>query len=190
MDRTSGNVGLGSAGRLRAAAVALCAVAALGAAACSSSATSQNAPAGSASPTTAASATSGGTVDTATTSLGRVLVDASGHTLYLLTADSATSSVCTGSCAGVWPPLTVTGSPTAGPGVDGSKLATITLAGGTKQVTYAGHPLYTYAGDAAAGDVGGQGIHSFGGTWEALTPSGAPVTAASSPTTTAASSGY
>ena len=188
MDRTLGNVG---SQRRRVAVPVLLVVAALGVAACSSSATPANTTAGGASPTTAASATSGGTVDTATTSLGKVIVSSAGRTLYLLTADSATSSSCSASCVSVWPPLTVSGAPTAGPGVESSKLGTITRADGTKQVTYAGHPLYTFAGDSTAGDVRGEAIHSFGGTWEALTPAGTPVTPPSSTTTTtAASSGY
>ena len=187
MDRTLGNVGRQ---RPRVAVPVLLVATALGLAACSSSATPANTTAGGATATTSATATSGGTVDTATTSLGTVLVSSAGRTLYLLTADTATSSACSGSCVSVWPPLTVSGTPTAGPGVDGSKLGTITRADGTKQVTYAGHPLYTFAGDSAAGDVRGEGIHSFGGTWEALTPAGTPATPASTTTATAASSGY
>ena len=188
MHRTLGNVG---SQRRRVAVPVLLVVTALGVAACSSSATPANTTAGGASPTTGATATSGGTVDTATTDLGKVIVNSAGRPLYLLTADSATSSACTGSCVNIWPPLTVSGTPTAGPGVEGSKLGTITRADGTKQVTYAGHPLYTFAGDSTAGTVQGEGIHSFGGTWEALTPAGTPVAPGhSTTTTTAPSSGY
>jgi hypothetical protein len=82
----------------------------------------------------------------------------------------------------------------AGSGVQASLLGTVRSADGSLYLTYAGYPLYTFSGDSASGQAKGQGIVSFGGTWWAISPSGAPVTAgsapASGPATTAGSSGY
>jgi predicted lipoprotein with Yx(FWY)xxD motif len=95
------------------------------------------------------------------TTLGKVLADASGHTLYQRDGDTATTVTCTGACTSIWPPLVATGTPKAGTGLDPTKLAVVSGANGT-QVTYGGHPLYTYAADRAAGEVNGQG---FAGVW-------------------------
>ena len=78
-----------------------------------------------------------------------MLVDAKGRTLYLFEADKGPMSACGGACASVWPPLMTTGKPTAGPGVTASKLGTTKRSDGATEVTYNGHPLYTYAGDSA-----------------------------------------
>lgn len=112
-------------------------------------------------------------VQTRHTSLGTVLVDAQGRTLYLFKNDTGTASTCYGGCASIWPALTVKGKPAAGSGVQAAKLGTSRRTGGGTEVTYAGHPLYTYAGDAKPGDVTGQGLDQFGGEWDALPPSGA-----------------
>jgi len=113
------------------------------------------------------------TVLARSTKLGSVLTDASGKTLYTYDQDTvgATSAACTGSCASAWPPLTATGTPTAGAGIQGT-LATIS--GG--QVTWNGHPLYRWTGDRAPGDTTGEGINGFhvvmaGGTSPAPTSS-------------------
>jgi len=101
---------------------------------------------------------------------GPILVDGQGRTLYLFEKDNGTTSACTGACASVWPADTAAGAPTAGPGVDGSALAT--AAGQVPdQVTYHGHLLYRYSGDAAPGDVKGVGIPG----WYPVSPSGAKV---------------
>jgi len=117
-------------------------------------------------------------VKVAQLSLGNALVDANGMTLYILTADSSGQSTCSGGCAAAWPPDTVTGAPAAGQGVDPRLLGTLTRADDSLQVTYAGHPLYTYRADIAPGDVTGQGIASFGGTWYVLGADGQPITSA------------
>ncbi|MEX0787904.1 MAG: hypothetical protein WD906_02785 [Anaerolineales bacterium] len=109
------------------------------------------------------------TVDSALTSLGEVVVDADGLTLYILTSDTATQSTCGGGCASSWPPLLANSEVVAGASLDASLIATITRSDGSTQVTYAGHPLYHYAGDHAPGDVNGQGLS---GAWFALTPAG------------------
>lgn len=112
-------------------------------------------------------ATGQATVQVATTKLGKILVDAKGMTLYRYTADKNNDSACYGACAKLWPILApgAGGKPTAGPGVDASKLGVITRKGGTKQVTYGGWPLYTYIVDQKPGDVQGQNFKDSLGTW-------------------------
>jgi predicted lipoprotein with Yx(FWY)xxD motif len=94
-----------------------------------------------------------------------LLTNAGGLTLYWFAPDTSGKSVCYGSCAAYWPP--VTGTPSAGPGVTG-KLGTITRTGGGIQATYDGHPLYTYIGDNAPGQASGNNINLNGGLWHDL----------------------
>lgn len=102
--------------------------------------------------------------------LGSILVDGSGMTLYLFTKDSPNTPTCYNGCAKAWPALLASGgSPTAGAGVDASKLGTVARTDGTTQVTYNGWPLYYYAKDHQPGDVTGQGV---GSVWYVLSPSG------------------
>ena len=110
-----------------------------------------------------------------TTKLGKVLVAANGHTLYLFTADKGKTSACYGQCAGYWPPL-IAQKPTAGAGLKASLLGTTTRKDGKLQVTYAGHPLYFFAEDKRPGDVNGQGFVHFGGTWWVISAAGTKVT--------------
>lgn len=122
------------------------------------------------SPTPAATGTS---IAVASSKLGAILVDASGRTLYLFLADSATSSACnSAACVQYWPPLLTTGTPQAGTGVTASLLGTIKRQDSTSQVTYAGHPLYYFLTDKKAGDVTGQGVNGFGAPWYVVAPSG------------------
>jgi len=102
--------------------------------------------------------------------VGTVLVGQDGHTVYLFTNDSGTTSTCTGSCASTWPAVISGGQPTISGGVDDSKIST----NNAGQVTYDGHPLYYYGGDSKAGIANGQGI---GGVWFAVTPDGDPAQA-------------
>lgn len=104
--------------------------------------------------------------------LGRVLVDSRGFTLYDFHKDKGAKSACYGACAANWPPLTTEGSPGAGEGAMASKLGTTKRSDGTMQVTYAGHPLYTYAGDSKPGEANGNDVDAFGGQWYALQPNG------------------
>jgi predicted lipoprotein with Yx(FWY)xxD motif len=104
--------------------------------------------------------------------LGRILVDSKGFTLYDFHKDKGTTSACYGACAGVWPPLTTEGAPQAGEGASASKLGTTKRKDGTTQVTYAGHPLYTYTADTKPGEVNGNDFSSYGAQWYALLPSG------------------
>ena len=92
---------------------------------------------------------------------GKYLVGEDGKTVYMFTPDTATKSNCNGDCATTWPPFTLEGSETVkgGAGVTGT-LGSITRDDGSKQVTYAGHALYYYSGDNAAGDTNGEGLFS------------------------------
>ncbi len=108
-------------------------------------------------------------VAVADSSLGHILVNAEGLTLYAFTQDSADQSACTGSCPDIWPPLTVEEDPAAGEGVNADLLGTLNRADGSTQVTYNGHPLYIYSEDAGPGDTNGQG---FGGSWYVVGPDG------------------
>jgi len=110
-------------------------------------------------------------------SLGKVLVDSKGRTVYLFQKDTGSMSTCSGACATDWPPVTTTGKPTAGSGLTASMVGTTTRSDGSKQVTYNGHPLYNYVGDQKAGDTNGQGISAFGAKWYAVSPAGSTVTA-------------
>jgi predicted lipoprotein with Yx(FWY)xxD motif len=114
----------------------------------------------------------GASVKLASTPLGNVLVDAKGRTLYLFEADKGAMSQCAGACATAWPPLDTTGKPTAGAGVDAARLSTTERADGSIEVTYNGHPLYTYAGDTAPGQTSGQGVDGFGAKWYVLSAAG------------------
>jgi predicted lipoprotein with Yx(FWY)xxD motif len=117
-------------------------------------------------------ATGAAVVSAAQTNLGKVIVDSKGFTLYLFKKDKGTTSSCYGPCAEFWPPLTTEGKPQAGEGAMASKLGTTQRKDGTTQVTYAGHPLYTYEEDKKPGDTKGNDLNIFGGQWYALFPSG------------------
>jgi predicted lipoprotein with Yx(FWY)xxD motif len=121
-----------------------------------------------AAPTTAAAQeTNGATVAVASSSLGDILVDAEGRTLYAFTKDQGDQSACSGECATNWPALT--GTATAGTGAQAGLLSTSTQANGSSQVTYGGRPLYHFAGDTKPGDLNGQGV---GNVWFAVTADG------------------
>jgi predicted lipoprotein with Yx(FWY)xxD motif len=107
------------------------------------------------------------------TSLGSILTTSSGFTLYEFTRDHASANSCVKirECPQVWPALQSVGRPTAGPGVKSSLLSSIQIAGGARQVTYAGHPLYLYSADSR-GATDYVGVSAFGGKWYALGASG------------------
>jgi predicted lipoprotein with Yx(FWY)xxD motif len=111
------------------------------------------------------------------TSRGRILVDEKGFTLYTFTKDRKMQDNCVTvmGCTEVWPPLEVTGMPTAGHGVFRFLLSTITLPDGMKQVTYAGHPLYHYIGDHGPAETSYIGALQFGGLWYGERPFALPV---------------
>lgn len=107
----------------------------------------------------------------ANATLGNILVDANGMTLYLYAKDATGVSNCTGACATNWPPFLTNGTPVAGDTTITGVLGTITRADGTTQVTISGQPLYYYASDKAAGDANGQGL---GGNWHVVQVDGTP----------------
>jgi predicted lipoprotein with Yx(FWY)xxD motif len=118
------------------------------------------------------------TVETHSGDLGTYLTDGSGRTVYLFASDSGGTSSCTAACTQHWPPLTTTGAPAASGGATASMLGTISRSDGSKQVTYAGHPLYYFAKDTSAGDIKGQGNDNFGAKWWVVSPTGQSITTA------------
>jgi predicted lipoprotein with Yx(FWY)xxD motif len=124
----------------------------------------------------AAGSTDGGAiVKLGPSSLGRVLVDAHGKTLYLWAHDKGSKSSCYGDCAEYWPPLTTHGRPLAVAGAQPKLLGTTRRSDGATQVTYAGHPLYSFVQDRKAGQVKGEGLTGFGGRWDPLSAIGQAV---------------
>jgi predicted lipoprotein with Yx(FWY)xxD motif len=147
-------------------------VGALGVAACGGGSKPSGGSAAKSSPAPRPAA--GVTVKVAKTKLGRILTDGDGRTLYLFEKDKGTGSQCSGACAGIWPPLAAA-TGVAGPGVVSSDLGSIKRADGKTEATYAGHPLYTYVGDAKPGDTRGQGLDQFGAEWYAVGANGKKV---------------
>ena len=111
-------------------------------------------------------------VTTARTGLGRIIVDGRGRSLYLFEKDPRGQSTCSGLCATYWPPVLSNGKPIAIKGAKQSLLGSIRRADGTRQVSYAGHPLYFFSGDTMRGQTNGEGLQDFGAGWYALAPSG------------------
>ena len=118
------------------------------------------------------------TVSATSTSLGTILVDGSGRTLYLFEKDQPDQSACAGACAAAWPVDQTSGTPKAGSGVKASMLGTIKRSDDTTQVTYNQHPLYYFQGDSGAGQQNGQGVDAFGAKWFVVNPAGGAVTGA------------
>ena len=111
-------------------------------------------------------------VGAANTSLGRIVVDNTGRTLYLFEKDANGRSACYGPCATYWPPLLTKGSPLAQTGVNQQLVGTTQRTDGTEQVTYAGHPLYLFLLDKQPGQTNGEGSQDFGAGWDALSQAG------------------
>jgi predicted lipoprotein with Yx(FWY)xxD motif len=104
--------------------------------------------------------------------VGMVLVDSKGFTLYDFHKDKGSQSACYGACAEGWPPLLTKGEPKPSNGASAGKLGTTKRKDGTTQVTYAGHPLYTFVGDKKPGEATGNDVSAFGAQWYALKGSG------------------
>jgi predicted lipoprotein with Yx(FWY)xxD motif len=147
-----GKLGVGAAG-----AVAL--VALVAGCASSSPSTKQQAGGGSASG-------SASSLKTKSTSIGTVLVDASGHTVYELVGDTSAKPTCTGGCLAIWPAVMANGS----------------------QVIVNGHPAFTFASDSAPGQTKGQNVKDQWGQWLALDASGNPISASTAPSSKAPAS--
>jgi predicted lipoprotein with Yx(FWY)xxD motif len=124
-----------------------------------------------------ASAKGPATVKVSNSILGKILVNGSGRTLYMFTKDGRGKDRCATSrgCASVWPPLTTNGKPIARSGAKSSLLGTIRLPNRSLQVTYAGHPLYTYSADLMPHETDYVGSPQFGGTWYAVSSAGGKV---------------
>jgi predicted lipoprotein with Yx(FWY)xxD motif len=123
------------------------------------------------------------TVKTASSKYGTILVTSSGRTLYLDAGDKPPHFACTGGCITAWPPLVSSGKPKAAGKVKASMLATVKN-GKFSQVTYNGHPLYTFMSDSSSGAITGEGVNGF----YVVSPAGAKITHAPSSTTTTSSS--
>jgi len=112
------------------------------------------------------------TLQLVSTSLGKVVADSKGRTLYLFVPDgTSTVSKVPAGILSLWPPVQATGVPTLGPGLT-AKSSTGAQPNGQQWVLYNGHLLYAYSGDQKAGDVTGNGI---GSVWYAVTAAGGPV---------------
>ena len=152
-------------------------------AACGSSGgggTNTSGPAGGSGSSASAPASGSVIVTIKKTDAGTVLTNAAGFTLYTFQADKGTTSVCYGACAQFWPPVIGTAHMAAGQNISGH-FGTTTRKDGKTQVTYDGHPLYTYAGDTQPGQTSGNGINQDGGIWNVITTSASGAGAASSP---------
>gem|GEM_PF-418806 len=115
-------------------------------------------------------------------SLGKYITDGHGRTLYFFPRDSRNASKCQGFCVNTFRPYTIDedARPSGGAGVVGARMGTLTRDNGDIQITYAGHPLYYFAGDISAGSIAGNGIIAFGDTWSALAPGGSAAVATKS----------
>ena len=164
-------------------ALAFAAAAVVVVAGCGGSGTTYGSGATSSKHTPASSGASSGasSVEMSSTSLGRVLTDGAGMTLYMYTPDPKGRSVCEGGCLAAWPALK--GKPQAGPGVAPALIGSIKRSDGSPQGTYAGHPLYYYVQDSSSGDVTGQGLQNI---WWVLDANGTPIRS----TTSSGSGGY
>src|SRR5437764_7590299 len=117
----------------------------------------------------------GASIRLANSNLGKVLVNSTGQTLYLFQADKESASTCNGACASTWPPVITNGAPIAGAGVASAKLGTTKRSDGATEVTYNGHPLYTFVGDSSPGQATGQGSPEFGAEWDVVSAAGARI---------------
>lgn len=143
---------------------------------CGSSKSKSSASTSAAAPSTASSdAGSPETIEAKRSTLGVILADGEGKTVYLFERDTGTTSTCSGACASAWPPVTTDGAPKAGGGVQAALLTTSKRSDGTMQVVYGGHPLYYFEQDRDAGDTYGQGIDGFGAEWYVLGSNGKKV---------------
>ena len=141
--------------------------------------------------TSSGSSSSGMTVTgTSIEGLGTVLVDSEGFTVYAFARDKGDVSSCNGACAESWPPVIAEGTPTAGEGAMSSQLGTTKRKDGTEQVTYSGHPIYTFVDDQSPGEANGNESTAFGGEWQALAESGATVEGQRSAETESSGGGY
>jgi predicted lipoprotein with Yx(FWY)xxD motif len=143
----------------------------------SSSNTTSSAPSTPAAAQTGSNSSSAAVVKTASSSLGTILVDSQGMTLYHLSGEQPGKFICTGSCLGIWHPLIASSNST--PSGEVGSLGTVKRPEGTVQITYKGTPLYTLAQDKKPGETNGQGIKDVG-TWSVITTSSSSPSSSSS----------
>jgi predicted lipoprotein with Yx(FWY)xxD motif len=148
---------------LPAGAAGLAVLAACGSSGTSTGASSSSTPSAA---TSAAAAASG--LKTAKVGSATVLTNTKGFTLYSFAPDTATKSACNGACAATWPPVKAPANTAAVK----APFATITRTGGSTQLTFHGHPLYTFTGDTAPRQANGNGVNTFGGLWHVAPASG------------------
>lgn len=154
--------------------VAALATAAVALASCGSNSSTSSSPTYGSAPAPTADSGSPATIATKSTSLGTLLVDSQGRTLYLFEADHGSRSSCSGACASAWPPVTTSSTPKPSGSARASLLGTTKRSDGSLEVTYAGHPLYRFAGDTQPGQTNGQGSDEFGATWWTVGIGGKP----------------
>jgi predicted lipoprotein with Yx(FWY)xxD motif len=145
---------------------------------------------GSSSTAASTKADANATVSVAKRSLGNILVDSQGRTLYLFKRDTGPKSTCFGECANDWPPLRASGEATPGTGLTASKIGTSARRDGKPEVTYNGHPLYLFEGDHKPGDTSGQGLNAFGGAWYVVSPKGSEISGNAPTAAVGSGSGY
>lgn len=105
-------------------------------------------------------------------SLGKVVADDEGRTVYLFEGDGPGKSYCSGACASVWPPVTTRGMPEVQGGLAAGKVSLLKRGDGLAQVVFDDHPLYYYQGDTSSKDANGEELNQFGAEWYAVTPQG------------------
>jgi predicted lipoprotein with Yx(FWY)xxD motif len=145
-------------------------------AACSSSGTSASTSGGSTPSASVSAAAAASGLKTAKVGGVRVLTNAKGFTLYSFAPDTSTKSACNGACATSWPPVQAPATTSAVK----APFATIKRSSGSTQLTFRGHPLYTFVGDKSAGQANGNGVNAFGGVWHEAPASGGAAPAGSS----------
>lgn len=103
---------------------------------------------------------------------GSIVETGSGFVVYAFSSDGPSRSACTGACTSEWPPLIVTPGARFGEGIDVGLVGQVDRGGGSHQLSYGGHPLYTYRGDGQPGRIGGQAVRAYGGVWLVVSASG------------------
>lgn len=128
------------------------------------------------------------TLMTASSAYGQILETGTGIAVYYFTGDSTSASHCAGTCITIWRPLILRGRLHLAAGVSAGLVGHVVRPGGNSQLSYAGHPLYTSSRDAAPGQINGQNVHAFGGTW-LVVPASGKANGQHGPTPTASSGG-
>jgi len=113
-------------------------------------------------------------VRSAESALGTILVDQEGFTLYAFFADTDGESTCTGDCLADWPAAVVEDTELDVGNLDPELFSTVENPEAGTMLKVGDWPLYRFSGDAAPGDVNGQGLDEHGGLWFVVGPDGTP----------------